>query len=128
MKEIINNETGEVMLVEEDPEKYELAKRELNELAVFDDWLEKKEMLETAKEQFDMVDKPFRKFLKELFEKYSIRRLENDYVDIIQKNGYNKTSWNDEKLKAFIYKNGADPADFQENKWIAGSFQMKYKG
>ena len=57
--------------MEENTVKYQLAVRELNEMAVFDDWLEKKEALETAKEQFEMIDKPFRKKLFELFENCS---------------------------------------------------------
>lgn len=127
MSKIIDNETGEVVETIEDPEKYELAKSELNSLAVLDNWLDRKAQLDAAKEQFEMVDKPFRKIMSELFEKYSIRRLENEYIDIIQKNGYSKSSWNDEKLKAFIYKNGGDPKDFQDEKWINGSLQIKYK-
>ena len=128
VKNIIDNETGEIIEnVETSTEKYELAKRELNELAVFDEWLDRKEELETAKEKFDMVDKPFRKVIANLFEEYSIRRLENDYIDIIMKNGFVKTSWDEEKLNAFIYKNGADPKDFQTEKWVNGSLQIKYK-
>ncbi|MBR0456492.1 MAG: hypothetical protein IJJ01_07455 [Firmicutes bacterium] len=125
---IINNETGEIIEEsEEKGENYQLAKRELNELAIFDEWLEVKENLETAKERFDMVDKPFRKAMADLFEKFSIKRLENDYIDIIQKNGYMKSSWDEEKLKAFIYRNGADPKDFKTEKWQNGTLQIKYK-
>ena len=123
---IIDNETGE--LLEENTESYMIARRELGELAIFDEWIEKQEQLLMAKEQFEMVDKPFRKILKELFEKYSIKRLENDYVDVILKNGYNKSSWDEEKLKAFIYSHGGDPNDFKTEKWINGAFQIKYKG
>lgn len=108
-------------------ENYQLAKRELNELAIFDDWLERKEALETAKEQFDMVDKPFRKAMKELFEKYSITRLENDYIDILFKNGYTKKSWDDEKLKIFIYSHGESPEDYMTEKDVASTLQIKYK-
>ena len=128
VKQIIDNETGEVIEAQEETsENYQLAKRELNELAVFDEWLDRKEELETAKERFDMVDKPFRKVIANLFEQYSIHRLENDYIDIIQKNGFMKTSWDEEKLKAFIYKNGGDPKDFQSEKWVNGSLQIKDK-
>lgn len=125
---IIDNLTGEVIEASEDQKNYELARRELNELAIFDNWLEKKEALDMAKEQFDMVDKPFRKVLEEMFKRFQIRRIENDYIDIIQKNGYEKSSWDEEKLKAFIYQNGKDPKDFQTTKWVNGSLQMKYKG
>lgn len=123
---IIDNETGE--LLEENKENYMIAKKELGELEIFGDWIEKQEQLLMAKEQFDMVDKPFRRILKELFEKYSIKRLENDYMDVILKNGYNKSSWNEEKLKAFIYAHGGNPDDFKDEKWINGAFQIKYKG
>lgn len=124
---IVDNNTGEILEEEENTVKYQLAKSELNQLAIFDEWLDAKEMLETAKEKFDMVDKPFRKAMTEIFERYSIKKLSNPYIEIVQKNGYTKTSWDEEKLKAFIYQHGADPKDFQTEKWVNGSLQMKYK-
>ena len=113
--------------MEENTVKYQLAKRELNELAIFDDWLEKKEALETAKEQFDMIDKPFRKALRDLFDKFGITRLENDYIDILYKSGYIRKTWDDEKLKIFIYSHGEDPNDYMSEKEIAPTLQVKYK-
>ena len=121
----IDDITGEV--IEENTENYALAKSELKDLAVFNDWLDKKEALLTAKEQFEMVDVPFRKKIAELFDKYAIKSLKNDYIDIVLKNGYIRKSWDDKKLEAFLYKNGADPDDFKKEKWIDSALQMKYK-
>ena len=58
---IINNETGEIIEESEESQSYQLAKRELNELAIFDEWLEVKENLETAKEYY--------KFIEEFYER-----------------------------------------------------------
>ena len=121
----IDDITGEVL--EENTVNYQLAIREFNSLQVIDEWLERKEALETAKEQFEMVDKPFRRKMKEIFEKYGITRLYNDYLDVSNKNGYTRESWDDEKLTEFIIKNGGDPKQFKTGKWINGTIQIKYK-
>ena len=113
--------------MEENSVKYQLAKRELNELAIFDEWLEKKEALETAKEQFDFVDKPFRKALKDLFDRFGITRLENDYIDIQFRDAYTRKTWDDEKLKIFIYSHGESPDDYMKEKEIASTLSVKYK-
>ena len=113
--------------MEENTVKYQLAVRELNELVIFDEWLEKKEALETAKEQFDFVDKPFRKALKDLFDRFGITRLENDYIDIMFKNGYTRKTWDDEKLKIFIYSHGESPDDYMKEKDVSATLQIKYK-
>ena len=126
MKEIINNETGEI--IEDQKENYEIARRELNGLAVLDSWCEKQEQLLMAKEQFEAVDKPFRKAISELFEKYDVKSLKNDYVDITMRNGYEKESWDEDKLMAFIYMHGGNPKDFKTKKWMNGSLAIKYKG
>ena len=125
--EKVNDLTGEVIEVEENSIKYQLALRELNELAVFGEWLEKKEAYLTAKEQYEMVDAPFREKLKELFEKFSLKSIKNQYIDVIQKNGYNKTSWDSKKLEAFIYQHGGDPENFKKSTWVDSSLQLKYK-
>lgn|GEM_PF-5676135 len=122
---IIDNLTGEVL--EEKEENLQLAKKEFYSIANVDNWLEKKEALETAKEQFEMVDKPFRKLIKELFEKYQIHRLTDDYIDILLKNGYQRSSWDDEKLNEFIIQSGLKPEQFKKDKWIDGTIQIKYK-
>ena len=125
--EKVNDLTGEVIEVEENSIKYQLALRELNELAVFGEWLEKKEAYLTAKEQYEMVDAPFREKLKELFEKFGLKSIKNQYIDVIQKNGYNKTSWDSKKLEAFIYQHGGDPENFKKSTWVDSSLQLKYK-
>ena len=115
------------MQEEQNKVRYQLAKRELNEMAVFDEWLDKKEALLTAKEQYEMVDVPFRKAMHELFERYGITRLENDYIDILLKSGYMKKTWDSEKLKVLIYSLGESPDDYMTEKWVDSSLQMKYK-
>lgn len=122
---IIDNLTGEIL--EEKEENLQLAKKEFYSVANVDNWLEKKEALETAKEQFEMVDKPFRKLIKELFEKYQIHRLTDDYIDILLKNGYQRSSWDDEKLNEFIIQSGLKTEQFKKDKWIDGTIQIKYK-
>ena len=97
-------------------------------MVILETWMEKQEQLLMAKEQFEAVDKPFRKALKDLFERYAIKSLKNDYVDINLRNGYSKESWDEDKLLAFIYKNGGDPKDFKKESWVNGSMAIKYKG
>ena len=121
----IDNETGEV--IETSSAEYELALSEFNRLPVVDTWMQKKQDYEMAKEQFEMVDKPFRKTLKDIFERYSVHRLNTDYIDIIEKNGYLRKKWDEKKLIAFIKKHKADPRDFYEETWVNGTIQMKEK-
>lgn len=126
----IDNETGEIIETEDietTSVKYQLALSEFNRLPAVDTWLQKKEYLEMAKQQFEMVDKPFRKTIKDLFERFSIHRLNTDYIDIIEKNGYVRRTWNDEKLIAFIKEHNEDPSNFYEEKWVNGTIQMKEK-
>ena len=126
----IDNETGEIIETEANETtsvKYQLALSEFNRLPVVDTWLQKKEDLEMAKEQFEMIDKPFRKAIKDLFERFSIHRLSPDYIDIIEKNGYTKKTWDGEKLVAFIKEHGGNPSDFYEEKWVNGTIQIKEK-
>lgn len=125
---MIDNETGEVIEQDTDSVKYQLALRELNQLPAIDEWLDLKEAYETAKERFESCDKPLRRTLKELFQRFQVHRLENDYIDIIQKNGYIKMSWDDEAVERFILQHGGDPNDFKISKWIDGTLQIKYKG
>ena len=122
--EIINNETGEV--IETNNESMALAKSELNELSVFGKWLDAKELLETAKEQFEMVDKPFREALDQIFEKYQVKSIKNSYIEIIKKNGFAKKTWDSKALEKFIYQHGADPDDFRKETWVNGNMQIKY--
>ena len=108
-------------------ENADLVAKEINELAVFDEWLEKKELLETAKQQFDMVDKPFKAKIKELFEKYQIRRLDNPYIQIVARDGYVRKVWRDEEIEALIERQGMKVDDFKEDRWIEPSITIKYK-
>lgn len=125
----IDNVTGEIVEeTEVNSENYQLARREMNALEIVDKWLDLKEAYETAKEQFEMVDKPLRRTLKELFKKYEVHRINGDYIDAIEKNGYFKKGWDEEKLIAFIYKHDGNPEDFKTSKWIDGTLQIKYKG
>lgn len=121
----VNDLTGEV--IEDNSDNLALAKHEVNELAVFEPWLEAKENLLTAKEQFEMVDMPFRKLITEIFDKYSIKSLTNNYIAIAQRNGYSKEKWDDEKLEKFIIEHGAKPSDFKTRTWVNGTLQIKYK-
>lgn len=124
----VNNETGEVLETNEtDEQTLYLAKRELNELTLFEPWLQAKENLLTAKEQFEMVDAPFKKMIEELFMKYSIKSISNDYISITDRNGYPRMYWDDEKLTEFIIKHGEKPEHFKTSKWINGGIQIKYK-
>lgn len=124
----IDDQTGEVIeTVDTNSVKYQLALSELKQLAVFGEWLEKKEAYLTAKEQFEMVDKPFRKTMGELFDRYSLRRLTNEYIDIVSKNGYEKKKWDDEKLEEYLISQGLSPDTFKTSTWVNGTLQIKYK-
>lgn len=124
----IDDQTGEVIeTVDTNSVKYQLALSELNQLAVFGEWLEKKEAYLTAKEQFEMVDKPFRKTMGELFDRYSLHRLTNDYIDIVSKNGYEKKNWDNEKLEEYLISQGLNPDTFKKSTWVNGTLQVKYK-
>lgn len=124
----IDDQTGEVIeTVDTNSVKYQLALSELKQLAVFGEWLEKKEAYLTAKEQFEMVDKPFRKTMGELFDRYSLRRLTNEYIDIVSKNGYEKKNWDNEKLEKFLISQGLNPDTFKKSTWVNSTLQIKYK-
>lgn len=123
----VNDLTGEVEEIDTDSIKYQLAKAELDNLPVLNEWMEKKDEYLRAKEQFEMVDKPFRKVLKEIFDRFSITRLTNNYVDVGWRNGYIKKSWDEDLLEEFIIKHGARPDDFKKEKWIDGTISVKYK-
>ena len=124
----IDDQTGEVIeTVDTNSVKYQLALSELNQLAVFGEWLGKKEAYLTAKEQFEMVDKPFRKTMGELFDRYSLHRLTNDYIDIVSKNGYEKKNWDNEKLEEYLISQGLNPDTFKKSTWVNGTLQVKYK-
>ena len=124
----IDDQTGEVIeTVDTNSVRYQLALSELKQLAVFGEWLEKKEAYLTAKEQFEMVDKPFRKTMGELFDRYSLHRLTNEYIDIVSKNGYEKKNWDNEKLEEYLISQGLNPDTFKKSTWVNSTLQIKYK-
>lgn len=125
---IVNEKTGEVIFNDEqEKEQYELAKRELNELALFEPWLDAKENYLTAKEQFEIVDKRFKDIVEAIFEKYSIKSLSNDYLTIYKRNGYIKDTWLGDKLTPFILAHKGNVEDFKKSKWVDGGLTIKYK-
>lgn len=123
----VNDLTGEVEEDVSNDETLALAKRELNELTLFEPWLQAKEDYLTAKEKFEMVDVPFKKMLKELFEKHSIKSLSNEYISITDRNGYSRESWDDEKVKALIISQKEHVDNYRKSKWIDGGISIKYK-
>lgn len=125
---IIDNETGEIIEKSIDDNAMVLANNELTNAIVFIDWMEARDRYLMAKEQFESVDAPFKKKVKELFDKYSIKSIKNDYMNITLKNGYLKETWDDEKIEQLIYDLGLDEDNFKNTKWIDGSIQIKYKG
>lgn len=120
---MINEETGEIL----EQETYDLVKREVNALEIFDKWLDAKEALLTAKEQFEMVDKPFRKKLKEIFNKFSIKRFHNDYIDVQTRSGYLRKTFDADMVEKYIRDHGDDPEEFKKGKYIAETLSVKYK-
>lgn len=125
MEKYYDNLTGEEINVKQ--ENYDIALREFNNLQEVDTWLEMKAKYDAVKEQFEMVDKPLRKKVIELFDKYFIKSLSNAYISITRRNGYEKVTWDDEKVKQLIIDNKLDVADFQTKKWVDGTLQIKYK-
>ena len=127
MKAIVNDQTGEVTVVENSKENTAVALRDLAAMAVFEKWIDAKENYLMAKEQFEMVDKPFREAIQMLFDRYSVSSLDNDTIQISYRNGYRKKSWNNKKLEKFIYQHGGDPEDFKDESWVNGGLSIKYK-
>lgn len=120
---MINQETGEIL----EQETYDLIKREVNAIEIFDKWLDAKEALLTAKEQFEMVDKPFRKKLKEIFGKFSIKRFHNEYIDVQTRSGYLRKTFDADMVEKYIRDHGDDPEEFKKGKYIAETLSVKYK-
>lgn len=120
---MIDPKTGEVI----EQETYDLIRKDVNAIQVFDAWLDKKEQLLTAKEQFDIVDKPFREELKKIFSKYGISRFYNEYIDVQSRTGYTRMSFDADKVEQYIKDHGDDPEAFKKGKYIAGTLSVKYK-
>lgn len=104
----------------------EIVKRELNELTLADDWLEKKEKYLAAKYEYELVDKPFRKWLKEKMKEYSITRIYNSYFDATLRKGYKKKQWIDKKVEAFILEHNGDPDEFRVYSDVPDTISIKY--
>lgn len=120
---MIDRETGEVI----SEETYSLIKKDVDAIQVFDQWLDAKEQLLTAKERFDMVDKPFREELKKIFQKYSISRFYNDYIDVQSRKGYTRMTFDTDKVEQYIREHGDDPEAFKKGKYIADTLSVKYR-
>lgn len=105
----------------------ELVKKELNELALADEWLERKEKYETAKYEFDVVDKPFKKWLKDKMFEYGIDRIFNNYLDATKRKGYMRATWNDKAVEEYIKSHGDDPDNYRTFKHVDESIAIKYK-
>ena len=125
MKEIINELTGEIEQVSE--ENTSLAKVEVEQLPMMVDWMYARDEYLAAKEKFEMVDKPFKEKLTEIFERYSIKSLKSKYMDFTLKNGFNRETWDNKALEKFILTHGGDPEDFKKRTWVKGSMMIKYK-
>lgn len=118
-----NEETGEIL----SQETYDLVTKEVNAIEIMDKWLDAREALLTAKEQFEMVDVPFKKKLKEIFAKYSITRFYNEYIDVQNRKGYVRKSFDTEMVEQYIREHGDDPERFKKGKYIPGTLAVKYK-
>lgn len=125
MKQMINNETGEV--IETNEEQYALALKEFNSLAIIDKYIDAKVNYLYAKEQLEMIEHPLKEQLEKIFNEYSIKSLKNEYLDAVYRNGYSKKSWDSKALEKFIYQHGGDPDDFKKETWIEGGITLKYK-
>ena len=78
MKQIIDEETGEIKEVEE---TYDLVAKEMSAL-ITDDFIEKLEMLEALEQQVEMYKTEHKEKIKEVFKKYGIKSFKNDYITI----------------------------------------------
>ena len=80
MKTIIDNETGELIEVEETTE---LVERELNEVGVnYEEYFDKQIQYKALKEQMEMWEQENREVIQKVFEKYNIKSLKTEYGSI----------------------------------------------
>ena len=80
MKTIIDQETGELIEVQEDNE---LVVKELEDLGIItDDYLNKLEQLAYFKQQVEMFETKNREVIKEVFKKYGVKSCKSDYLTI----------------------------------------------
>ena len=80
MKQIIDNDTGEVIEVEE---TFDLVEKELNEVGVnYEEYFDKQIQLKTLKEQMEIWEQKHRDSIQKVFEKYNIKSLKTEYGTI----------------------------------------------
>lgn len=80
MKTIIDENTGELIEVQEDNE---LVVKELEEKGIItDDFLEKLEQLAYFKQQVEMFEAKNREVIKEVFKKYGVKSCKSEYLTI----------------------------------------------
>ena len=76
MKQIIDNDTGEVIEVEE---TYEIVQRELNEVGVdYEEYFEKQIQFKALKEQMEIWEQKNRDVIQKIFEKHNIKSLKTE--------------------------------------------------
>lgn len=78
MKTIIDEETGELIEVEETTD---LVAKEMNAL-ITDDFIEKLVQVEYLQQQIEMFKTEHREQIKDIFKKYGIKSFKNDYISI----------------------------------------------
>lgn len=80
MKQIIDNDTGEVIEVEE---THDLVIKELNEVGInYEEYFDKQIQLKTLKEQMEIWEQKHRDSIQKVFEKYNIKSLKTEYGTI----------------------------------------------
>ena len=80
MKQIVDNETGEIIEVEE---TFELVEKELNEVGVnYEEYFDKQIQLKTLKEQMEIWEQKNRDIVQMIFEKYNIKSLKTEFGTI----------------------------------------------
>ena len=80
MKQIIDNDTGEVIEVEE---TFDLVEKELNDVGVnYEEYFDKQIQLKTLKEQMEIWEQKHRDSIQKVFEKYNIKSLKTEYGTI----------------------------------------------
>lgn len=105
----------------------ELIKKEFNELAIVNEYIESKEMYLAAKEQYEIKEYQLKKALMPLFKKYDIKRLDNDQIQAIRRDGYYRYSWDKEKLEKLFDELGEPKENYQTSTFIDETITIKYK-
>jgi len=80
MKTIIDNDTGEILEVEETTD---LVKKELNEVGVnYEEYFDKQIQFKALKEQMEIWEQNNRDVIQKVFEKHNIKSLKTEYGSI----------------------------------------------